>query len=519
MFFDILYSIIIAIGLYYGWPCIQPKLNEWWELIQQYYSKYIRKTSTETESASKSDTEPELIDLGTKLLGVRSDYQLYTKNRPDTEWVLAISGTGNVGTGNVGTGKSGTGTSIQVKSAVQTMDGVIIGLGVDNELYQKETIDGSWNKIITQNANNIPMKHITQLISGKIVGISKDDKLYTKETLLSNWDFVSETEYTSIEECSDGTIIGVRYIPNTQSYIYMTTGYLGHTWMPVANDTATSDFALIKNMKFKKPNSNDFYVSDAIINKQLEIRAVNSLTNEKLSSSVFSINIISNSSLKTKINKVAVYKETDSQFYLLILVEGEVYKSSVFDPNAIIVGSGPINLSFVLVPNNYLLDDIYQLKDGTLIGVRVKDGLLYSSPNLSTPWKKVDEAKEMIQIAQNAEGILIGISSDYKMYTRKTLISNWEKENTQFVRYVCVLRDRSLLGLFTDNKIRIYTKGEWSLVSDSLGVKAICQLNDGQLIGITTEGTLVKRNSIFDKGEWKEITNGLCCWMSIQSLK
>ena len=99
-----------------------------------------------------------------KLLGVGTDNQLYTRDTLTSNWVKVPN-------------------SGAVTDAIVMPDGKILGIGMNNELYTRDTLTSNWVNV----PNSGAVTGVTIMPDGTIVGIGMNKDLYTRATLTSNW--------------------------------------------------------------------------------------------------------------------------------------------------------------------------------------------------------------------------------------------------------------------------------------------------------------------------------------------
>jgi len=99
-----------------------------------------------------------------------------------------------------------------VIAITQLLDGTIVGVGSDNRIMTKKSLDDNWEgPIINPKQPAAALKSITQLNDGSILGIGMGDTLWTQKNLYSNWEgpLPNSCCVTNITQLKDGTILGV----------------------------------------------------------------------------------------------------------------------------------------------------------------------------------------------------------------------------------------------------------------------------------------------------------------------
>ncbi|MFT5999259.1 MAG: hypothetical protein ACI81P_001716 [Neolewinella sp.] len=125
------------------------------------------------------------------ILGVGSNYKLYTRQTLNANWVL---------TNNQGS----------VKSVTQLLDGTIVGVGTDNKLYARTTPNSTWRRISNQNGAVIGVTELPYKYTGTLLGVGTNYKLYTRLTLNDEWKPANNHgRVKSVTQLGDGTIVGV----------------------------------------------------------------------------------------------------------------------------------------------------------------------------------------------------------------------------------------------------------------------------------------------------------------------
>ena len=95
-----------------------------------------------------------------------------------------------------------------VNSITQISDGTIIGVGLDNNLWKRKTLNDKWTKISCP--QSCCVTSISTLNDGSIVGVGTNGFIYTKKTLDVVWVLVDSSKVMSaVTQLKDGTIIGL----------------------------------------------------------------------------------------------------------------------------------------------------------------------------------------------------------------------------------------------------------------------------------------------------------------------
>lgn len=135
------------------------------------------------------------------LIGVGTNNQLYTRKSVDqSEWSLVPG-------------------SCCVKSVTQLPNGKIIGVGMGNTLLQKHGLTRRWSTV----PHSCCVTSVTALKDGSIVGAGMDGALYQRQTINSPWT-------GPIGNSLDVKIIDVKYstkndllygVTNANKYVYL----------------------------------------------------------------------------------------------------------------------------------------------------------------------------------------------------------------------------------------------------------------------------------------------------------
>ncbi|CAF1361304.1 unnamed protein product [Adineta steineri] len=176
------------------------------------------------------------------ILGISSDYTLWTRATLDSDWVQIQNSNGVlVGGKHLDNAK--------VIGVTQLNDGTILGIGTDGILWTRATLDSDWVQI--QNSNGAVIG-VTQLnypkitgANGLIIGVDPNGKLWTRIDLESDWVPAKNNGGTvsAITVLIDGTIVGVD--PNGKLWTRID---LKSDWVPAKNNGGTvKDVAQLKD--------------------------------------------------------------------------------------------------------------------------------------------------------------------------------------------------------------------------------------------------------------------------------
>ncbi|MBO1048842.1 MAG: hypothetical protein HEQ10_14375 [Dolichospermum sp. DEX182a] len=118
-------------------------------------------------------------------------------------------------------------------------NGTILGIGTDNLLYTRATLNSNWVQV----PNSGAVIGITVLPNGTILGIGTDKLLYTRATLNSNW----------VQVPNSGSVIGVTVLPNgtilgigTDNLLY-TRANLNSNWVQVPGSGSVIGITVFQN--------------------------------------------------------------------------------------------------------------------------------------------------------------------------------------------------------------------------------------------------------------------------------
>jgi len=140
------------------------------------------------------------------------------------------------------------------------------------------------------------------------------------------------------------------------------------------------------------------------------------------------------------------------------------------------------------IPNSGAVKAITQLKDGTIVGVGMDQGL-YTRATLTSSWVLVPGSHAVKSVTQLPSGTIVGVGMNDQLYTRETLTSTWvHVPGSGAVTAVLAQPDGSLLGIGMDGFVysRAALTAPWVQLTNSGVVIAISQLTDGTLLGVGT---------------------------------
>jgi hypothetical protein len=145
------------------------------------------------------------------IIGIGMDYQLYTRETLNSPWVLVPNSAAPI--------------TITIMS-----DGKILSVGKDCQLYVRDTLHSPW--VVIQNSGSVigaAMMH-----DGKILAIGMNNQLYTRDTLTSIWVHIPNSgTVKSVTIMQDGKILGV----GMDNQLY-TRDTLTSSWVLVPNSAA-----------------------------------------------------------------------------------------------------------------------------------------------------------------------------------------------------------------------------------------------------------------------------------------
>lgn len=199
--------------------------------------KLYTRSSLQSNWAPVSNTNGNVIAVcymndGT-ILGVGSNYKLYTRQTLNANWVL---------TNNQG----------KVKSVTQLLDGTILGVGLDNKLYARTTPNSTWRHISNQDGAVISVTELPYNYTGTLLGIGTDNKLYTRLALNDEWKPANNHgRVKSVTQLEDGTIVGVGMDNKLWSRRFLASNWVsvkGQQEMLVTSIASPPDFPRIGDM-------------------------------------------------------------------------------------------------------------------------------------------------------------------------------------------------------------------------------------------------------------------------------
>jgi hypothetical protein len=129
---------------------------------------YIKPATLDTQwhvlPKTQSVIDAIILPGGKRILGVGKDQELYTRETLDSDWVHVPN-------------------SGRVIAVTIMQDGTLLGVGADNSLFTKKELEADWIKVPNSRAVN----DVAILPDGKILGVGVDYWLYTRDTLNSDW--------------------------------------------------------------------------------------------------------------------------------------------------------------------------------------------------------------------------------------------------------------------------------------------------------------------------------------------
>ena len=122
-------------------------------------------------------------------LGIGFDNLLYSKSSLNATWNGPLA------------------NSTGLLSIIQLNDGTFVCVGTENSLWKKSTLTGSWRKITCPNSCCVTF--ITKMLDGTIAAVGTNGLIYTRTSLDSPWVLVDGSmTMSSVAQMKDGTIIG-----------------------------------------------------------------------------------------------------------------------------------------------------------------------------------------------------------------------------------------------------------------------------------------------------------------------
>ncbi|KAJ3277610.1 hypothetical protein HDU79_002350, partial [Rhizoclosmatium sp. JEL0117] len=327
----------------------------------------------------------------------------------------------------------------KVKSIDQFTDGTFLGVGMDNNLYTRSSINAPWSWI--QNSGSVI--DVTILSSGAILGTAPDGNLYIRSTLYQNWYPISGgCCVISTTQLIDGSIVGVG--PDQALYKKQT---LNDNWVyvPKSSSVISVIAAPVKGIP--------------LASVLIGIAQDNTLwgkSTKDLSSSWIQLP----GGLRV-LDFVMLYLTT-------FLVIGTDYK--LYDCKTILSGDG-----CVPVANPGLVKSIQHLtptassSEMKFAGVGL-DNQVYTRTGVEGTWSLVQNAGTVVDVTKYGD-LLYGTAPDGTMYTKKDLNDPWVYvPNSCCVISTGVAPDGSLFGVGTDNAVYKWQGQGWSYVQNSQAV-------------------------------------------------
>ena len=154
------------------------------------------------------------------ILGIGTDNLLYTRATLNSNWVQVPN-------------------SGSVIGVTVLPNGTILGIGTDNLLYTRATLNSNWVQV----PNSGSVIGVTVLPNGTILGIGTDNLLYTRATLNSNWVQVPGSgSVIGITVFQNGTILGI----GTDKLLY-TRANLNSNWVQVPGSGSVIGITVLPN--------------------------------------------------------------------------------------------------------------------------------------------------------------------------------------------------------------------------------------------------------------------------------
>lgn len=198
-----------------------PKALELWQALTTPGSRYY------AEMDDHGRTFPPLSEashIGPQLIGIGMDNQLYYRETLTSNWVPVPN--------------SGSVIGITVLP-----DGRLLGAGTDHQLWYRETLTSNW--VLVPNSGSV--LGITVLQDGKIVGVGTDHQLWYRETLTSTWVLVPNSgSVVDITTMADGKILGIG--TDCQLWVW-NRDYLTSGWSLVPNSGSVISITTLSDGK------------------------------------------------------------------------------------------------------------------------------------------------------------------------------------------------------------------------------------------------------------------------------
>jgi hypothetical protein len=118
-------------------------------------------------------------------------------------------------------------------------DASLLGVGADNNLWTKATLGSPWVKV----ANSGSVLDVISMPDGTLLGVGTDQNLWTKATLTANWVKVPNSgAVIGVALMWDGTLLGVGADQNLWTKATLTAN-----WVKVPNSGAVVDVIIMKD--------------------------------------------------------------------------------------------------------------------------------------------------------------------------------------------------------------------------------------------------------------------------------
>lgn len=159
------------------------------------------------------------------------------------------------------------------------------------------------------------------------------------------------------------------------------------------------------------------------------------------------------------------------------------------------------------------------MPDQSLVGTDL-NGNSWTAPPLATPsftWSPLPNSSGTLSITALADGTLLGVRSDNKLYHREGIKSPWTLANApgRFLS-VSAAPDGSLLLTGTNGYLYTMSQpihaGSWTTIAGSSGTLAAAALADGTFLGINAAtNTLMTGSDLYSP--WTQLSG--CCYINL----
>lgn len=164
-----------------------------------------------------------------------------------------------------------------------------------------------------------------------------------------------------------------------------------------------------------------------------------------------------------------------------------------------------LSVPWAPVANSCCVVGIDAMSDGTLLGVEVGTGIIWTRASINDPWVRDPWARPWIlDVAVMSDNTILGIGGDYRIWSRASLAHGWSMvSNSGFIQGFTVTQDDTIIGIGMSGDLwtRPTLYSPWTSVGNKgQNVTGITTMQDGSLLGVGTDNKLYTSATI--GGSW-----------------